>query len=234
MGIAFIRTLILYAIVIAAVRVMGKRQIGELQPSELVVAILISDLASVPMQQTGTPLTSGIVPILTLISCEVALSGLTLLSSRLRRIVTGRPSILIQNGQINQSEMRRLRFTVDDLMEELRLCGYMNVSDVAVAVLETNGKLSVFPICAKAPVTAEMMHVQCPPDGGLPTTLICDGKLFSESLRATGKNLGWLEAILSAQGLTVEGVFLMTVDNLDKTIIVKKDGGALSSARAAG
>lgn len=234
MGIALIRTIILYVIVIAAVRVMGKRQIGELQPSELVVAILISDLASVPMQDPGTPLTSGIIPILTLISCEVALSGLTLLSSRLRRIVTGRPSILIQNGQINQSEMRRLRFTVDDLMEELRLCGYMNISDVAIAVLETNGKLSVFPTCAKTPVTAEMMNVQCPPDGGLPTMLICDGRLLPESLRATGKDLDWMNAILSAQGLTIAGVFLMTVDNLDQIIIVKKDDGALSGARAAG
>ncbi|MFT9056176.1 MAG: DUF421 domain-containing protein [Ethanoligenens sp.] len=234
MGIAFIRTIILYVIVIAAVRIMGKRQIGELQPSELVVAILISDLASVPMQDTGIPLTSGIVPILTLISCEVALSGLTLLSTRLRRVVTGRPSILIQNGQINQSEMRRLRFTIDDLMEELRLCGYMSISDVAIAVLETNGKLSVFPTCAKSPVTAEMLRVPCPPDGGLPTTLICDGKLLPESLRSTGKDMDWLHATLSAQGLTVAGVFLMTIDNLDKTIIVKKDGGTLSGPRAAG
>lgn len=234
MGIALIRTVILYIVVIAAVRIMGKRQIGELQPSELVVAILISDLASVPMQDSGLPITSGIIPILTLISCEVALSGLTLLSSHLRRIVTGRPSILIQNGQINQSEMRRLRFTIDDLMEELRLCGYMRITDVAIAVLETNGKLSVFPICPKAPVTAEMLKVPCPPDGGLPTTLICDGKLLTESLRATGKDMDWLNAILSAQGVTVPGIFLMTVDSMDQTVIVKKDDGTLSGPRAAG
>lgn len=234
MGIALIRTIILYIVVVAALRIMGKRQIGELQPSELVVAILISDLASVPMQDTGIPLTSGIVPILTLISCEIALSGLTLFSSRMRRIVTGRPSILIQNGQINQSEMRRLRFTLDDLMEELRLCGYMRITDVAIAVLETNGKLSVFPTCDKTPVTAEMLKVPCPPEGGLPTTLICDGKLLSESLWATGKNMDWLNATLSAQGLTVAGVFLMTIDNMDRTIIVKKDGGSLSGPRAAG
>lgn len=234
MGIALIRTFILYIVVVAAIRIMGKRQIGELQPSELVVAILISDLASVPMQDTGIPLTSGIVPILTLISCEVALSGLTLLSSRIRRIVTGRPSILIQDGEINQAEMRRLRYTLDDLMEELRLCGYMRVTDVAVAVLETNGKLSVFPICDKTPVTAEMMNISCPPEGGLPTTLICDGKLLTESLLATGKDIDWLNAILSAQGLTVAGVFLMTLDSIDRTIIVKKDGGSLSGPRAAG
>lgn len=231
MGIAFIRTFLLYIVVIAAVRVMGKRQIGELQPSELVVAILISDLASVPMQDPGIPLTSGIIPILTLIACEVALSSLTLLNARARRVVTGRPSILIQNGQINQAEMRRLRYTLDDLMEELRLCGYMRIDEVAVAVLETNGKLSVFPTCQNKPVTAGMMDLPCPPSGGLPITLICDGQLYPESLRAAGKDKDWLESILSAQGMTVEGVFMMTVDNMDSTVIIKKDDGGLPGPR---
>lgn len=234
MGIAMIRTVILYAVVIAAVRIMGKRQIGELQPSELVVAILISDLASVPMQDTAIPLTDGVIPIVMLVACEVTLSALTLSSTRLRRLFSGKPSILIQNGQINQAEMRRLRFTVDDLMEELRLCGYKSVTDIAVAVLETNGKLSVFPTCPKTPVTAEMMDVPCPPDGGLPTTLVCDGRVLLESLLATGKDMDWLSATLAAQGLTPAGVFFMTVDSLDQTVIIRKDEGALAGTRAAG
>ncbi|HCC00654.1 MAG TPA: hypothetical protein DEP42_05505 [Ruminococcaceae bacterium] len=233
MGIALVRTLILYIVVITAVRIMGKRQIGELQPSELVVAILISDLASVPMQDPAIPLSNGIIPILTLISCEIALSGLTLISSRLRRVVTGRPSILIQDGQINQAEMRRLRFTLDDLMEELRLCGYMGIDEVAIAVMETNGQLSVFPTKAKTPVTAEMLGVKCPASGGLPTTLICDGKLFLDSLQAAGKDMDWLNATLSSQEVRISDVFLMTVDNLDKTLIVKKDNPALADNQAA-
>ena len=122
MGVAFIRTIILYVFVIVAVRLMGKRQIGELQPSELVVAILISELAAIPMQETGIPLVSGIIPILTLISCEIILSALTLWNVKLRHIITGKPSVLIKNGQINQQEMRCLGFTLDDLMEEIFVC----------------------------------------------------------------------------------------------------------------
>ncbi|MEG6572848.1 DUF421 domain-containing protein [[Clostridium] cellulosi] len=222
MGIAFIRTVILYVLVVAAVRIMGKRQIGELQPSELVVAILISELAAIPMQETGTPLSSGIIPILTLIACEVILSALTLSSIKLRHIISGKPSILIKDGQIDQREMKRLRFTVDDLMEELRNSGYMNLDEIAYAVLETNGKLSVFPKCENKPVTAGMMNIKCE-DTGLPTMLICDGILSLPSLAGVGKDMVWLEDTLTKQGLTPEDVFIMTIDKSEKTIIIPKD-----------
>lgn len=222
MGIAFVRTVILYIFVVAAVRFMGKRQIGELQPSELVVAILISELAAIPMQETGIPLVSGIIPILTLIACEIILSAITLKSMRFRHVITGRPSVLIRNGQIDQQEMRRLRFTLDDLMEEIRLAGYMGVDEIAFAVLETNGKLSVFPTCQQKPVTAGMMNLNCP-DGGLPVTLICDGLLSLPSLAIAGRDMNWLQNTLSAQSLAPENVFLMTVDSLGKAIIIKKE-----------
>jgi uncharacterized membrane protein YcaP (DUF421 family) len=208
--------------VVAAVRVMGKRQIGELQPSELVVAILISELAAIPMQETGIPLASGVIPILTLISCEIILSAITVKSNKARKLITGRPSVLILNGRLNQQEMRKLRFTIDDLMEELRLCGFMSIDEVAFAVLETNGKLSVFPTCQNKPVTASMMNVQCP-DGGLPFTLISDGYISAPSLKDAGKDMKWLEKQLYAQKLTPEKVFLMTVDSLNKTVIIPKD-----------
>lgn len=222
MSISFIRTIILYIFVIAAVRLMGKRQIGELQPSELVVAILISELAAIPMQNSGIPLISGIIPILTLIACEIILSVITLSSVKLRRVISGKPTILIRNGKIDQKEMRKQRFTLDDLMEELRLNGYMSIDEVAYAIVETNGKLSIFPTCQNKPVTASMMNLTCS-DGGLPITLICDGKFSLESLIYAGKDIAWLQNTLAAQHLTDKDVFLMTVDNLGKTIIIPKE-----------
>lgn len=222
MGIAFIRTLILYVFVVGAVRVMGKREIGELQPSELVVAILISELAAIPMQEGGIPLVSGIIPILTLISCEMILSELQLSNVKMRHIISGKPNILIKNGQIDQREMRKLRFTIDDLMEELRHSGYMNVDEIAYAILETNGKLSVFPTSENKPVTAGMMNLQ-PQDSGLPIMLICDGMLSLPSLAGAGKDMVWLENTLLEKGLTPQEVFIMTIDAGQKTIIIPKD-----------
>ncbi len=222
MGISFVRTIILYIFVVTAMRVMGKRQIGELQPSELVVAILISELAAIPMQETGIPLVSGMIPILTLISCEIILSSITLVSVKLRQWITGKPSTLIKSGQIDQEEMRRLRFTLDDLMEELRLCGYMGPDEVSFAVLETNGKLSVFPTSQNKPATAGMMNLSLP-DGGLPVTLISDGMLSLPSLISTGKDMTWLQNTLSAQNFTPQNVFLMTVDSLGKVLIIPKE-----------
>jgi uncharacterized membrane protein YcaP (DUF421 family) len=220
-GISFIRTIILYVIVVTAVRVMGKRQIGELQPSELVVAILISELAAIPMQETGIPLPSGVIPILTLISCEIILSTITLLSTKARKLITGQPSILIMNGIIDQKEMRRLRFTIDDLMEELRIGGYRSISEVAFAVVETNGKLSIFPTCQNTPVTAGMMNLTCE-ESGLPLTLVSDGSICHENLKKSGKNKTWLDNQLKDQKLKPEEVFLMTVDSTNATVIIPK------------
>jgi uncharacterized membrane protein YcaP (DUF421 family) len=221
MGVSFIRTILLYIIVVAAVRLMGKRQIGELQPSELVVAILISELAAIPMQETGIPITSGIIPILTLISLEIILSVITMLSIKARKLITGKPSIVIRNGVINQIEMQKLRFTIDDLMEELRLSGYMSVSDVSWAILETNGKLSVFPTDDNTPVTAKLMNI-APNSGGLPETIISDGKVSTITLKNIGKEIIWLNKILKAANLVPEQVFLMTIDSQDKTLIIPK------------
>ena len=222
MGISFVRTIILYLTVIVAVRIMGKREIGELQPSELVVAILISELAAIPMQETGIPLASGIIPILTLLSCEIVLSAITMTNSRARRFISGSPSVLIMNGVINQKEMRRLRFTIDDLMEELRIRGYMSVSEVAIAVVETNGKLSIFPTSPNKPVTAGMMNLDVQ-DGGLPSTIISDGDICSDALKTSGRNMSWLGGKLAEQGLAPEDIFLMTVDSLGTTIIIPKE-----------
>ena len=145
MIILVIRTLILYFVVIVSMRIMGKRQMGEMQPSELVVAIMISDLASVPMQTVDIPLISGIIPVLTLIVVEVLMSYVGLKSRFLRRIITGEPSVVIYDGHVNEKELRRLRFNLNDLLEQLRINNYSNIADVYVAVLETNGQLSIIP-----------------------------------------------------------------------------------------
>lgn len=222
MGVSFVRTIVLYVVVVGAMRLMGKRQIGELQPSEFVVALLISELTAIPMQEPGIPLLNGIIPILTLISCEILLSSLTLVSPRARKAITGRPSILIMNGQIDQAEMHRLRYTIDDLMEELRLAGYVSVDAVAFAVLETNGKLSIFPNSSNQPVTAGMMSLAAP-ENGLPVTLISDGYPIENSLQQAGKDQAWLDGQLRAQNLRPDQVFLMTVDPADKVILIPKD-----------
>lgn len=145
MLIAFVRTIILYILVVAALRLMGKRQIGQLQPSELVVAMMISELASIPMENVGTPLVNGVIPILTLIIAEATFSFLTLKSRKVRKIISGSPTILIEKGQVLEKEMERLRFNIDDLMEELRTNGYSNLMDVEYAIIETNGMLSIIP-----------------------------------------------------------------------------------------
>lgn len=145
MAISFIRTVILYILVVIGLRTMGKRQIGEMQPSELVVAIMISDLATIPMQETGIPLFSGIIPIFTLIIMEILLSQFSLKNKKFRRMMTGKPNVIIHNGKILRDEMKKIRFNMDDLNEQLRIQGYTGIKDINFAILETNGQLSIIP-----------------------------------------------------------------------------------------
>lgn len=143
MGISFIRTIILYFLVVVSLRIMGKRQIGELQPSELVVAIMVSDLATIPMQDTRIPLLAGAIPILTLIILEVILSFISMKNKKFREFVSGKPSILVHNGQIVQDEMDKQRFTREDLLEELRMAGCDDITEIQYAVLETTGNIGL-------------------------------------------------------------------------------------------
>lgn len=174
-----IRTLILYLLVVVAMRIMGKRQIGEMQPSELVIAIMISDLASVPMQAIDIPLLSGAVPVLTLLVWEVVMSFVSLKSKRCRKYITGEPSIVVYNGHINENELKKLRFNLNDLMEQLRISGCPDISNVQAAVLETNGQLSVLE--KKNDISSE-----------LPYMLISDGEVNKSELKRAGKNMKWL------------------------------------------
>lgn len=223
MVIAFLRTIILYLLIIAGVRLMGKRQVGELEPSELVLALIIADLAAVPMQDFGIPLLSGIIPILTLLCITMVLSVLTMKSIKFRAIICGRPSIIVENGKLCQIEIKKNRLTVDELMEELRMKGITDISTIKYAILETNGQLSVLPFANQLPVTAEQMNV-APDEQGLPIVIINDGRILDHNLKTRGLNGEWLEKRLAEYRVrSAQDVYLLTVDELNRVYFVAKD-----------
>lgn len=223
MAIAFIRTVILYVLIIAGVRLMGKRQVGELEPSELVVSLLIADLAAVPMQDFGIPLLTGVIPIFTLLALTMILSVLTMKSTRLRVLLCGKPSIVIREGKPDQREMRRNRFTVDELLEELRMNGYTDLTQIKYAILETNGKLSVLPYADQVPPTNRQMGIHTK-DPGLPRVIISDGLVLNENLTAAGYDDAWLNRQLRKHHVhSPAHVFLMTVDELGDVYLVDGD-----------
>ena len=223
MTISLIRTLLLYAIILGAVRLMGKRQISELQTSELVVTLLISDIAAIPMQDTGQPLLSGLLPIAILVFCEIVTSVIMLKSTRFRSLICGRPIVVINDGVIVQSELRRLRMTTEDLCEELRQKDIFCLEDVAYAIVETNGRMSIVKKPGKDVPTAELCGL-IPPDNGIEAVVISDGVISDFSLQLIRKSQGWLEGILRGKNLSAKDVFLMTANTAGQFYIVKKEG----------
>ncbi|MFR2805958.1 MULTISPECIES: DUF421 domain-containing protein [Eubacteriales] len=202
---------------------MGKRQISELQTSELVVTLLISDIASIPMQNTGQPLVSGLVPIFTLVAIEIILSVMMLKSGRFRKVICGRPIVVINDGKIQQSELRRLRMTTEDLFEDLRQNSIVSISDVAYAIVETNGKLSVVKKPGKDSVTPDMLQLVVP-DTGIETVVISDGVISETSAKLCKKSVAWVEGVLKGKNLTADQVFLMTANTAGDFQIIKKEG----------
>lgn len=191
MLIVFIRTIILFVLIITLMRIMGKRQIGQLQASELVVSLIIADLAAIPMGNVGIPLLSGIVPILTLFIGEAILSYISLRSQTARKILSGKPSIIISRGKIVEKELNKQRFSIDDLVEQLRIKNVSNIEDVEYAILETGGNLSIILKTNKMPVLKEDLSIDAKYEG-LPITLIIDGILINENLSAAGLNINWI------------------------------------------
>lgn len=221
---AFARTVILYFLIMFGLRIMGKRQIGELEPSELVLTMMISDLATVPMQDFGIPLLAGVIPILTLLALSMLLSHLSLRSLRFREVMCGTPAILIRNGKIQQSVMGENRFTVDELLEELRSQGISRVEDVKYAVLENSGQLSVLPWTREQPPTAAQMNLEVEDDVTLPVVLINDGRVLRKNLKACGKDAAWLQKELENRRLTAPAeVFLLTLDERGEVACVEKE-----------
>lgn len=222
MIISVIRTILLYIVIILAIRIMGKRQIGELQTSELVVTLLISDIAAIPMQNTEQSLLSGIVPILILIVCEIIISFLMLKRAGFRRIICGKPIVIISDGKINQSEMHRLRMSTEDLSEELRQQGIFNIEDVGFAIVETNGKLSCLKKPEKDIPTAEELGIKTN-DKGLEVVVISDGEISKYSLKICGLNRDWLFDILKKENTELNDVFLMIANGQGEYKIIEKE-----------
>ena len=224
---AFIRTLILYFILMVGLRLMGKRQIGELEPSELVLTLIISDLAAVPMQDFGIPLVNGVFPIVTLLCVSMLLSFFSLKSIRFRGLICGYPTVIIRDGKVLQRNMARNRFTVDELLEQLRSQGYSDLTAVKYAVLETSGQVSVLPYTKDSPVTPQVMNMTVQDDVTLPVLVINDGHIMSENLSASGYDAVWLDKQLKERRLTSpRQVFLMTVDEAGTVTCVAKEAKA--------
>ncbi len=222
--VVLLRTLVLYLLILVGIRLLGKRQIGEMEPSELVLALIISDLAAVPMQDNGIPLLSGVIPILTLLAVSTVLSVLAVRSIRFRTLLWGAPSIVIRDGTVVEREMRKNRLTVDELLEELRGQGYGDFSSVKYAVLETNGKLSVLPYAHERPVTAAQMNLKTE-EPGLPLILISDGRLLENNLKRSGREKNWLRGQLAAKGYSrPDQIFLFTVDECGAVCCIPKEG----------
>lgn len=224
---AFFRTLILYFILMVGLRLMGKRQIGELEPSELVLTLIISDLAAVPMQDFGIPLVNGVFPIVTLLCVSMLLSFVSLKSIRFRGLICGYPTVIIRDGKVLQRNMARNRFTVDELLEQLRSQGYSDLTAVKYAVLETSGQVSVLPYTKDSPVTPQVMNMTVQDDVTLPVLVINDGHIMSENLSASGYDAVWLDKQLKERRLTSpRQVFLMTVDEAGAVTCVAKEAKA--------
>lgn len=211
MILSYLRTVLLYLILIAVIRLMGKRQIGQLEASEFVVTMLVANLASIPMQDGDIPLYSGLIPILTVLGAELVLSTLSLRSIRFRRLLCGKPVILIENGRILQENLRKTRVTLDELTCHLREKDILDLSRVQFAILETNGSLSVFPYPEELPVSAKDAGIQ-PGQQHLPITVISDGALLDENLRRAGRDKRWLEEILKERHARIEDTWLLTTD----------------------
>ena len=221
MILAYVRTVILYLVMIFSVRLMGKRQIGQMEASEFVVAMLIADLASVPMQNVSIPLLSGIVPLLTVLGMEISLSFLIMKSIGLRKFLCGKPVILIDNGKILQDNLRRTRITMDELTSHLRQKDVLSISSVQYAILETDGNLSVFPYASLIPASAQDARIKVKHQS-LPVTIINDGKLSREDLQRAGKDMIWLRDTLGKHRARQDNTLLLTVDEEDAVVWIGK------------
>lgn len=221
---AVVRTIILYLIIVIGIRLMGKRQIGQLEPSEFVLSLLIADLAAVPMQDFGIPIIMGIIPIITLLCLSTILSVLTVRSIRIRALLCSRPSIVVEDGKILYREMVKNRFTVDELMEELRVAGVTDLDSVKYAVLETTGRISVITKKEQQPPTASDLGVAVE-DTGLPVIVVSDGRILSENMKIRNLSSEWLQQQLSGRKIQdISQVFLMTVDEAGKVYLSVKEG----------
>jgi uncharacterized membrane protein YcaP (DUF421 family) len=222
MVITLIRAIILYLIVIFALRIMGKRQIGELQPEELVITIMISECAAAPLQDLDRPIINGIIAIFTLVILEVLLSFLTLKLPWLQKMIDGKPTVIIKDGKILQNALKNMRLTVEDLTNNLRQKGFFRLEDIAYCIVETDGKLSIFPTPQATPVTAETVG-NVGKDTGLPCVVIADGRIQKQSLSLCDMTEQEIKTILKKEKTPIKDVFILTADKSKHYTLVRKD-----------
>lgn len=224
MAVVLIRACILYIIITFSLRLMGKRQLGELQPSELVVTILISNIAAIPVEDSSVPMLMGIVPILTLVCLDIIMSAIMLKFPKFRKMIIGSPRVIMSEGVIMQKEMKRLRYTVDDLVEAMREEQIFDINEIWYAIVETTGKIHF--LKKKDYLSAEKADVNC---GGSssdpPAVIIRDGREDAEQLASMGLGTGWLNEQLRQQKLSIKDVFLMTADRNGQNTIIKRQRG---------
>ena len=222
MLITFFRSIILYIIVLLVMRLMGKREIGQLQPFELAISIMIADLATIPMTEIGIPIFNGIIPILGLLVMHLIISILNLKSVKIRKIICGSPRILINKGKIDEKALKKERFTVNELQEKLRGNGIVNLGEVEYAILETSGDVTVVQKPEKRPTIPEDFNIK-PEYEGLPYDLIIDGKIMEKNLKIIGKNYIWLKKQVEKFGYKPEEVLIATIDSKGQFYCQKKE-----------
>ena len=217
-----IRTVVMYTVLVVVIRLLGKRQVGQLAPSEFVVTMLVANLASVTLENIDVTLTAGLIPIGTVLLLEMLLSRLSLKSIRFRKLLCGKPVILIENGNILQENLRKTRVTLDELTGHLREKDVLDIRSVQYAILETSGNLSVFPYPKEKPASAKDAGIKAQKQS-LPLTVISDGVLIEDNLQKAGKDLRWLKTVLQEQKATVRETWLLTVDGAGHVVFYKKD-----------
>ena len=221
MSLVIIRAFIIYVFVIAAVRIMGKRQVGELKPHELVITFLISSTTTIPLQDNNMPLLNCIVPVLLFVSLEIIVAVLSVKSVKFRNLIQGRPIVIIDKGKIDEKKLRQLRFTVDDLCDALRQQGYWDIAEVQNAVIETNGSISAENWEKYKPLTADSVKISVD-DKGLHTAIVIDGKPVEEYFKDKSIKLSEIELLLNTNGKEAEKLLLMTVDDNGNVYTVRK------------
>lgn len=222
MLITFFRAIVLYLIVLVVMRLMGKREIGQLQPFELAISIMIADLASIPMTEIGIPIFNGIVPILGLLVMHLILSLINLKSLKAREIICGKPSILIYRGKINEKELKKERFTINELEERLRGNNVVSLGDVEYAILETSGQVTVIQKPEKRNTIPEDFNI-VPEYEGIPYDLVVDGKVMNKNLKAIGKNYNWLKKQVEKFDIKPEEALVVTIDGKGQIFCQKKE-----------
>lgn len=219
----FLRTLVLYLLLVGVIRLMGKRQIGQMEPAEFVVTMLSANLVTIPMQDFSVPVYTGVIPITTVLALELIMSAATVKSVGIRRILCGKPVILIENGKVLQKNLQKTRISLDELTGQLRLKDIMDITQVQYAILETNGNFSVFPYPQYRPAAAKDAGITVKGQD-LPYTIVCDGQLLAENLTPAGKDAAWVQQELKRRGATLQSTWYLAVDHKGHVIFYEKEG----------